>query len=197
MYKKLGKVAVDILFSLLALPFLIIVIIVVGSMIFLEDKGPIFYNAKRLGKNGRVFKMYKFRTMKVNAEDLRNPDGSTFNSEDDPRLTKIGGFLRKTSLDEVPQLINVLLQNMSIVGPRPDLPEHIDLYEGNEVEKLKVLPGITGLNQAYYRNSIEWKERLQHDVYYANHISFWLDTKIIITTINAVIMRRNVFVKKI
>lgn len=196
MYKKFFKVILDILISLLTMPLLIIIIIVVGTIIYLDDKGPIFYNAKRLGKNGKVFKMYKFRTMKVNAEDLRNPDGSTFNSEDDPRLTRVGKFLRKTSIDEFPQILNVLLQNMSIVGPRPDLPEHIHLYSKEEKEKLSVLPGITGYSQAYYRNSIEWKERLAYDMYYSRNVSFLLDIKIVFKTVQTVVMKKNVFIDK-
>lgn len=114
-----------------------LVILICGILIKIEDRGPIFYFGKRLGKNGRIFKMYKLRSMKVNAPDLRNSDGSTYNSDDDPRLTKMGKILRKTSLDELPQIINVLKGDMSFVGPRPDLPEHINFYEGDELKKLE------------------------------------------------------------
>ena len=161
MYKSFFKRVIDVSISILMLPVFFIILIVIGPIIYFQDKGSIFYNAPRLGKNGEVFKMYKFRSMKINAQDLRNPDGSTFNSEDDPRLTKIGKFIRKTSLDEVPQLINILLGDMSLIGPRPDLPEHIELYTEDEKKKLDVRPGVTGYNQAYFRNSISWKDRLK------------------------------------
>lgn len=194
MYSRVFKRILDIVFSFICLLLFMIVLIFVAPLIWLEDKGPIFYNAKRLGKNGKIFKMYKFRTMKVNSPDLRNSDGSTFNSDDDPRLTTIGKILRKTSIDELPQFINVLIGNMSFVGPRPDLPEHINEYSEEEKKKLKVLPGITGYNQAYFRNSIEWHDRLKNDVYYVEHISFFLDIKIIFKTILSVLKKDGIFV---
>src|SRR5699024_5242769 len=110
--------------SIIFFPFILIIIVMVGTVIYIEDRGPIFYNSSRLGKDGQVFKMYKFRSMKNNSPDLRNTDGSTFNSEKDPRITSIGKILRKTSTDELPQFINVFKGDMSIIGPRPDLPEH-------------------------------------------------------------------------
>jgi lipopolysaccharide/colanic/teichoic acid biosynthesis glycosyltransferase len=168
--------------------------LICGIFIKLEDRGPIFYCGKRLGKDGKVFRMYKLRSMKVNAPDLRNEDGSTYNSDDDPRLTRVGKIIRKTSLDELPQLFNVLKGDMSFIGPRPDLPEHMNYYEGNEVRKLEVLPGISGYNQAYYRNAAEWKQRLQNDVYYVNNISFWLDFKILFKTVEGVILRKGIYV---
>lgn len=183
MYSKYIKRIFDILFAIILLPPVLFVIILFGFLIKLEDRGPVFYCGKRLGKNGKVFKMFKLRTMKVNAPDIRNPDGSTYNSIDDPRLTRIGKFLRKTSLDELPQIFNILKGDMSFIGPRPDLPDHIYYYEGDEIKKLDVLPGITGYNQAYHRNSVEWKKRLENDVYYINNISFILDLKILIRTI--------------
>jgi len=118
----------------------------------------------------------------MNAPDVRNEDGSTFIAFDDPRRTKIGKFLRKTSLDETPQLLNVIKGDMSIIGPRPDLPDHLALYVGNEELKLKVRPGLTGFNQAYFRNSVPWKERIRHDIYYIDNLSLWLDIKIFIKT---------------
>lgn len=194
MYRIVFKRVIDILLAILTLPFLVIILCIVGPIIYMEDKGPIYYNAPRLGKNGRVFMMYKLRSMKMNAPDLRNADGSTFNAENDPRLTKIGKFIRKTSLDESPQLLNIINGDMSIIGPRPDLPEHEALYEGNEKRKLEVRPGVTGFNQAYYRNTIPWKERIQNDIYYVDHISFWLDIKIFLKTAVSVIKREDVFV---
>jgi lipopolysaccharide/colanic/teichoic acid biosynthesis glycosyltransferase len=194
MYKRFFKRVVDLAIALIALPFWLVVLIIIGPLIYLEDRGPMFYNAPRLGKDGKVFTMYKFRSMKANAPDIRNEDGSTFNSEDDPRLTRIGRFIRKTSLDETPQILNVIKGDMSIIGPRPDLPEHMELYKGDERRKLEVRPGITGYNQAYFRNTIPWKERIRNDVYYIDHLSFCLDVKIFVRTVFSVIRRENVFV---
>lgn len=195
MYKKFFKRFFDFIISLLALPFFFILLLIIAPLIYLSDKGSIFYNASRLGKDGKVFKMYKFRSMKMNAPDIRNEDGSTFNSESDLRLTKIGKFIRKTSIDEIPQVINVLKGDMSFVGPRPDLPEHLQLYEGSEIRKLEVRPGITGLNQAYYRNTIPWKKRIVHDIYYVDKLNLLLDLKIIFKTILIIIKRDNVYVQ--
>lgn len=194
MYRSCFKRVLDFILSLIALPFWLVLLLIVGAVIYIQDRGTIFYNAPRLGKNGKIFRMYKFRSMKMNAPDLRNADGSTFNSEDDPRLTKIGKFLRKTSLDETPQLLNVLKGDMSLIGPRPDLPEHYDLYDGNEKRKLEMRPGITGYSQAYVRNTVPWKERIQKDIYYIDHVSFGLDCKIILRTIRAVSRRENIYV---
>lgn len=137
--------------------------------------------------------MYKFRSMKVNAPDIRNSDGSTFNGEGDNRLTKIGKFIRKTSIDELPQVLNVLKRDMSLIGPRPDLPEHYEMYTEKEKRKLEVLPGITGYNQAFYRNSVEWKERIKNDIYYIDNISFLMDIKVLLKTIKIIIKREAVF----
>lgn len=196
MYKRFVKRTLDFLLALLCSPFLFILIIVIGAIIFSEDKGTIFYCGERLGYRGKMYKMYKFRSMKVNAPDIRNSDGSTFNSNDDSRLTKIGKVLRHTSIDELPQILNVLKGDMSFVGPRPDLPEHIRAYDEIEKIKLNVLPGITGYNQAYFRNSIDWKSRLKNDVYYAQRLSFFLDVKIIIQTIKTVILKKGVFLER-
>jgi undecaprenyl phosphate N,N'-diacetylbacillosamine 1-phosphate transferase len=194
MYKDILKRIFDLIIAIIVLPFWLIILIIIGPIIYFQDKGTIFYNAPRLGKNGKVFKMYKFRSMKTNAPDLRNEDGSTFNAENDPRLTQVGKFIRKTSLDETPQLLNIIKGDMSIIGPRPDLPEHNELYEGNEARKLEVRPGVTGFNQAYYRNTVPWKERIQHDIYYVDNISFWLDIKIFIKTAISVLKREDIFV---
>ncbi|MCX4167984.1 sugar transferase [Enterococcus casseliflavus] len=196
MYKFIFKKMFDYIICILLVPVLIPLLLIIASCIFIEDRNNCFYLGERLGYKGKIFKMYKFRTMKINSPDIRNEDGSTFNSSVDPRLTKVGYFLRKTSLDEIPQVINVLLGQMSIVGPRPDLPEHINYYTEEEVKKLLVLPGITGFNQAFYRNSVEWKERLKNDVFYVNNISFWMDIKIIFFTIYSVLFRKNIFLKE-
>jgi len=187
---------VDVGIALVGLPFFLLILVLLGPILYLDDKGPLFYNASRLGKKGRIYKMYKFRSMKTNAPDLRNEDGSTFNAEDDPRLTRVGKFIRKTSLDETPQILNILKGDMSIIGPRPDLPEHIKMYVGDEIRKLDVLPGITGYNQAYYRNSAAWKDRLKNDVYYVDNLSFALDVKIFFKTIETIVLKRGVFVEE-
>lgn len=197
MYKHFFKRVFDIVIALITLPFLGIIFMIVAPIIYFTDKGPVFYNAPRLGKGGEIFKMYKFRSMYMNVPDIRNADGSTYNGENDPRVTPIGAFLRKTSLDEVPQCLNVFLGSMSIVGPRPDLPEQYGLYSESDRKKLQVRPGITGLNQAYYRNSVEWKERLKNDVRYVNNISFMLDLKIVFRTVFSVLGRKNVYISDI
>lgn len=193
MYKKKIKRLLDFIIAFLFMPFLLLIIVFVGLIIKIEDKGPIFYSANRLGKNESTYKMYKFRTMKVNAPDIRNEDGSTFNSDQDPRLLKSGKFFRKTSIDELPQMFNVFIGNMSIIGPRPDLPEHILQYTEEEKEKLTVLPGVTGYSQAYFRNSINWAERRKNDVYYARNVNFLFDMKIFFKTIQSVVFRKNIF----
>lgn len=195
MYRNFIKRIFDLVLAIIALPFWLIILVVVGPIIYFQDKGSIFYNAPRLGKEGKIFKMYKFRSMKMNAPDLRNEDGSTFNAGDDSRLTKIGKFIRKTSLDETPQLLNIIKGDMSIIGPRPDLPEHMELYVGNELRKLEIRPGVTGYNQAYYRNRIPWKERIKNDIYYIDHLTLWMDIKVFFKTIVLVIKREAVFVE--
>lgn len=194
MYNGTFKRIFDLFFAIMALPFFIIILIVFGPIIYFQDKGSVFYNAPRLGKDGKIFTMYKLRSMKMNAPDIRNKDGSTYNAKDDPRLTRVGRFLKQTSIDETPQILNIIKGDMSFIGPRPDLPEHRDLYVGNEARKLEVRPGITGFNQAYYRNAVEWKERIQHDIYYIDNLSLWLDIRIFLRTLITVLMRKDVFV---
>ena len=193
MYKKLIKRQLDVIISLVGLPFFAIIFIVVAPLIYLTDKGPVFYNADRIGYHGKVFKMYKFRSMKVNAPDIRNQDGSTFNSENDPRVTKIGSIIRKTSIDETPQLLNVLLGDMSIIGPRPNLPS-VAYNKLPEIEKrrLDVRPGITGYNQAYFRNSVSSEVKFKNDVEYVEKVSFWFDLKILVQTIKSVLKHDNI-----
>ena len=159
MYIHFFKRIIDLLFALIALPFVLFIVIIVAPFIWFDDHGPIFYAGKRIGLRGKPFGMLKFRSMKVNAPDIRLEDGSTYNGDDDPRVTKVGRFLRKTSLDEIPQFINVL---------------------------------TTGYNQAYFRNSVEGLVKLKNDVYYAEHISFWLDVKIFFKTIKTVLFRENI-----
>lgn len=193
MYSKGIKRVLDFVFGLVALPFVLVITIILAPIIYFNDKGPIFYNAPRLGKNGKPFKMYKFRSMMVNAPDIRNEDGSTYNGDDDPRVTRIGRFMRKTSVDEVPQFLNVFLGDMSLIGPRPDPLDDMEIYTEHQKKKLIVRPGITGYNQAYYRNSVEQNEKFEHDVYYAENLSFILDVKIFFKTIATIFKRDNVF----
>ncbi len=196
MYARYVKRILDLVIGILAMPLLLLLIIIVGPAIWLEDRGPVFYNAPRVGKDGKQFKMYKFRSMKVNAPDLTMPDGSTYNGADDPRMTRVGAFLRKTSLDEMPQFLNVVIGNMSVVGPRPDLQRETELYEGDEGEKLLVKPGITGYAAAYGRNSLPWRDRLKMDVYYVRNISFAFDVKIFFHTFVTVFKQEGVFIEE-
>ena len=193
MYKHFFKRLIDFLISLLALPFVLLTIIIFGPIIFLTDRGPIFYCGERIGKNGKPFKMIKFRSMKVNAPDIRLEDGSAFNGENDPRVTKIGKFLRKTSIDELPQFLNVLVGQMSIIGPRPDRLDWLDRYPDDIKVFLTVRPGITGYSQAYFRNSADGYEKMQNDAYYAKNLSLGLDVKIIIKTIVTVFKQENIY----
>lgn len=197
MYKNFFKRLFDLIVSLIALPFLLLILLIFAPIIYFTDKGPIFYNAERLGKKGKVFKMFKLRSMYVNAPDIRNADGSTFNGDNDPRVTKIGRFMRKTSIDELPQLLNVLIGDMSLIGPRGHLATGYKGYENlpeRNRRRLDVRPGITGYNQAYYRNSVDMQESITHDIYYVDNLSFALDVKILFKTVATVLKRENVYV---
>ena len=183
----------DILFSLILAPIVAILFVFVGCAIKIEDGGPVFYKAKRIGQHGKVYEMYKFRSMKVNAPDIRLADGSTYNGKDDPRVTKVGRFIRETSIDELPQIFNILLGQMSFIGPRPDPPDWMERYPEESLRFLNVKPGITGYSQAYYRNSADSMEKIWNDVYYADNISLALDIKIIFRTIAVVFKRENIY----
>lgn len=196
MYKNFIKRIFDLLIGLCAFPFLLLIILIVAPLIYFDDPGPVFYPSRRAGKNGRIFSMLKFRSMKVNAPDLRNADGSTFNSEDDPRQTKVGKILRKTSIDELPQFLNVLFGDMSLIGPRPVLESQLASFTDEEKGKLKVLPGITGYTQAYNRNQLPSHEERMMDAWYGEHISFWLDVKIFFKTIETVLHPSRVYRNK-
>ena len=193
-FYQLGiKRVIDIIACLVALPFVLIVLIPVAIAIKVEDHGPIFYRSMRIGKGFREFGMLKFRSMKVNAPDLRNEDGSTFNSKTDPRVTKIGHILRETSLDEIPQVFNVLAGQMSIIGPRAGDVESKDTYEEDEKDKLLIRPGVTGYTQAYYRNGLGVREKRLYDAWYAHSVSLGLDVKIFFRTIKTVLTHENVY----
>src|SRR5699024_1762494 len=192
MYRYFIKRFLDIVFSLLLLPFFVIILVPLAIAIKLDDKGSVFYLSNRLGKNMKEFKMFKFRSMKENAPDLRNSDGTTYNSKDDPRVTRVGKILRKTSIDEIPQIINVFLGHMSFVGPRPSPLGDKSIYPKEFFDKYKVKPGITGYSQAKVRNNATMDERIYLDKFYVDNISLILDIKIIFKTILSVLGSKNI-----
>lgn len=192
-YQLFIKRVIDILVCLVLLPFFLLIMIPIAIAIKAEDKGPVFYKSRRLGKGFKQFNMLKFRSMKVNAPDLRNDDGSTYNSKTDDRVTRVGRFIRETSLDELPQLFNVLVGHMSLVGPRAGDVESKDTYEEDEKDKMLVRPGVTGYTQAYYRNNLGVREKRLYDAWYAHSVSMWLDIKILFKTVATVLKRENVY----
>ena len=192
MYRYFVKRCFDLIIGLMAFPFVLLTILFVAPFIWFDDKGPIFYKATRIAKGGGTFRMYKFRSMKVNAPDIRMENGDTYNGDDDPRVTKVGRFLRKTSIDEIPQFLNVLIGNMSFIGPRPDTPDFLEVYQKEYPSILTIKPGITGYNQAYFRNSIDGAEKMRNDDYYAKHLTFGMDVKIVFKTIKTVLFGENI-----
>lgn len=193
MYNKYIKRGMDLIISLVALAVLSPLFLIIAILIKQEDGGAVFYAGARIGKDCKKMGMLKFRSMKVNAPDIRNEDGSTFNSNSDPRVTKIGKLLRETSLDELPQLINVIKGEMSIIGPRASTWDMLGTYKIDEKDKMKVRPGITGYSQAYFRNDISAREKRVKDAWYANNVSLWLDIKIFFKTIDTVLRHRNLY----
>ena len=143
--------------------------------------------------NKKLFKMYKFRSMKVNAPDIRNDDGSTYNSKDDPRVTRIGKIIRRLSIDETSQILNVLKGDMSIIGPRPATPMILKDTSPLQEARFAVRPGITGYTQMKYRNSAQGEKRYEADKYYAENVSFLLDMKIVIGTVSRVLMGKDLY----
>ena len=192
-YQLVVKRIIDILLCLVILPLVLLVTIPIAIAIKIEDGGPVFYKSRRLGKGFKEFNMLKFRSMRVNAPDLRNDDGSTYNSKTDDRVTRIGRFIRETSLDELPQCFNVMAGHMSLVGPRAGDVESKDTYEEDEKDKMLVRPGITGYTQAYYRNNLGVREKRLYDAWYAHNVSVWLDIKILFKTVATVLKRENVY----
>jgi len=186
---------VDILGSFIGIIILSPLFILVAICIKVRSEGPIFFKQKRLGKDGKVFDIIKFRTMIVNAEKIG--DGLTVKSEDDPRITKVGKLLRKTSLDELPQLINVLKGDMSLVGPRP--PATYSPYDGYEnypewaKRRFDMRPGMTGLAQITVRNSVVWDKRIVIDNIYIDEFNILLDTKILLLTVARIIKPQNIY----
>ncbi|HEC35629.1 MAG TPA: sugar transferase [Anaerolineae bacterium] len=193
-YQQLIKRLMDVTLSLLGLTLSLPLSLVIALLIKIDSQGPVLFRQTRIGKDGKPFTCYKFRTMYVDAPDIRNPDGSTFNAEDDPRVTRVGRFLRKTTLDELAQFINVLKGDMSIVGPRPDLPDQVRLYSERHKKRLLVKPGMTGWAWIHGRNSIPWELRRELDVEYVENYSLWLDFQILLRTIPMVLLAKGVYV---
>jgi len=181
--QRLLKRTIDLGVSSLLLVLLFPIACACALAIWITSPGPVIFKARRLGRDARPFNLYKFRSMRVDAPDWRNPDGSTFNSDDDPRVTPVGRFLRKTSLDELPQIINVALGQMSLVGPRPDQVDQLQYYTEWEKQRLRVKPGITGFAQISGRNAISWESRKALDIEYLRRHSIWLDLTILLKTI--------------
>jgi lipopolysaccharide/colanic/teichoic acid biosynthesis glycosyltransferase len=180
-FTQMIKRIFDVLFSLIAVVLLAPVFIVVSIVIIISDGFPVFFAQTRPGKNGNPFKLHKFRTMK----EVRNYKAELL--ADGDRITKFGNFLRRTSIDELPELFNVLKGEMSIVGPRPLLMQYLERYSDEQTRRHEVLPGITGWAQINGRNAISWDEKFRLDVWYVDQRTFWLDLKIILQTIWKVI----------
>lgn len=185
MYKRVFKRVIDVLISFFALLMLWPLFIVIAILIKKEDKGPVFYMQRRTGKDGKVFEMYKFRSMNV------VPRGQEMTISHDKRVTKIGKFLRNTSLDELPQFINVLVGDMSFIGPRPWITEYYDNFTNEQKRRVEVKPGIIGLAQAKGRNGLTIFQKINYDIEYVNNISFKMDCKILIESIKIVLKKEH------
>lgn len=190
----------DIILSLIGIIILLPIYLIIAIAIKLDSKGPILFKQVRVGKDRKNFTIYKFRTMIVSAESKRelqidptNMDNFVFQSKSDNRITKVGSFLRNTSLDEIPQLFNVLFGNMSLVGPRPEIPDVVKYYPENYYQRLLVLPGITGLAQVSGRGEIELGKTIYYDLTYISNFSIWYDIKILFTTAFKVFKREGAF----
>lgn len=186
MYIVFFKRVFDFSLALIGMLLLAPVFIVVTIGLFIANQGKPFFFQLRPGKNGKIFKIIKFKTM----NDRRDEVGNLLS--DEKRLTRIGIFVRKTSLDEIPQLINVLKGEMSLIGPRPLLPEYLPLYDAVQARRHNVKPGITGWAQVNGRNAISWKQKFEYDVWYVDHLSFWMDLKIFFLTLKKVIIREGI-----
>ena len=183
MYKKFVKRALDLIVSVLALIVFAVPMLIVMLLIFIEDKGTPFFKQKRLGLNGKEFYIYKFRSMRLNSE---HTGSGVYSGKNDNRVTRIGKVIRATSIDELPQLINIIKGDMSFVGPRPPLTYHpwpIDQYTDEQFRMFEVRPGITGWAQINGRKSVEWNARIKLSVWYVDHVSLWLDLKIMFLTV--------------
>ncbi|SHF10547.1 Sugar transferase involved in LPS biosynthesis (colanic, teichoic acid) [Marinitoga hydrogenitolerans DSM 16785] len=177
-YRKYIKRMLDFLFAIILLIITSPIMLLAAIAIKIEDpKGPILFKQKRPGKNAKIFTVYKFRTMRVETEK----NGKKLS--DMERLTKIGSFLRKTSIDELPQLFNVIKGEMSFIGPRPLLVDYLSLYSKEQMRRHEVMPGISGWAQVNGRNAISWEDKFKYDVWYVDHLSFLLDLKIFFMTV--------------
>ena len=187
----------DLLLSTIALVVLSPVFLIISIMIKIDSKGKVFFKHKRIGRGGKTIYIYKFRTMVENAEELIKqftPEQmkefkENFKLENDPRITRVGKFLRKTSLDELPQLINIIKGDLSIIGPRPVIEEELEKYGNNKEKFLSVMPGLTGYWAANGRSCTTYEQRMSMELYYVDNISFKLDAKIFFKTIISVIKR--------
>ena len=186
MYKKYIKRILDILLSFIAIILLSPVILIVAILVRTKLGSPILFKQERPGKNGKIFKMYKFRTM----TDAKNEKGELL--PDAVRLTRFGRILRSTSLDELPELLNILKGDMSIVGPRPLLVEYLPLYSEEQMHRHDVRPGLTGLAQISGRNLVDWQSKFKLDVEYVNNLRFKMDLKIILNTVKTVIKKEGI-----
>jgi len=181
MYKNFIKPVIDFVLALVGFLFLSPIFVLVTIGLFFANDGKPFFFQLRPGKNGKIFKIIKFKTM----TDKKDENGNLLPDAD--RLTKIGSFVRKTSLDEIPQLLNVIKGDMSLVGPRPLLPQYLELYNDFQRRRNEVKPGITGWAQVNGRNSISWEKKFEYDVWYVDNVSFLLDIKILIMTVLKVV----------
>lgn len=195
---EICKRVMDILGAGCGLVLLSPVIIIVAILVKVSSKGPVFFSQKRVGKNGKIFYMYKFRSMVVNAEELKEKlaaqnemSGPMFKMKDDPRVTKIGKFIRKTSLDELPQLWNVIKGDMSLVGPRPSLPKEVAQFEGWMYKRLSVKPGLTCYWQVSGRNNIDFEDWMKLDCKYVDERNIWIDIKLIFKTVGVLFGDKN------
>ncbi len=189
-FYEICKRGIDIIGAGSGLLLLSPVIAIVSCAVKFTSKGPIFFSQKRVGKNGQLFDMYKFRSMVVNAEELKEKlanqnemSGPMFKMKDDPRVTKVGKFIRKTSLDELPQLWNVLKGDMSLVGPRPSLPKEVKQFEKWMYKRLTVKPGLTCYWQVSGRNNIDFEDWMKLDISYVEDRNLWIDIKLIFKTV--------------
>ena len=184
------KRIIDFLLSLIGLIILLPVFIIIAILIKLGSKGPVFFTDKRVGVNNKVFKVYKFRTMVDKAMTMGM---GIETAQDDPRITKIGKFLRNWSLDELPQIINVLKGDMSLIGPRPALEHQVQKYTEEERKRLLMRPGLTGWAQVNGRNLLSWKERIKLDNFYIDNFSLWFDLKILLLTPKVVLSKEGLY----
>lgn len=199
-YNKYIKRGIDIFLSLIGLIILSPIFCIIAIAIKLDSKGPVFYKHKRIGKNGKIIYLYKFRSMYTDSKErlemlLKNPDikrewEENFKLENDPRITKVGSFLRKTSLDELPQLLNILKGEMSIIGPRPVIDEELEKYGQNKDKFLSVTPGLTGWWACNGRSATTYEDRMKLELYYVENQSFVLDIKCFFKTITTVLNRQ-------